>query len=216
MRITAVLFDLDGTLHEDSTAVGLLIDAATEHGFRLDPSAILQGELFKPRLRAELSISETEADAIYATYVRIYHERAATNVRPRDGAVELVSQLRNSGVRLALVTQKVESLARAVLDGLSLSEHFHAVLGHDSTAFRKPDPQVAKVALQLLASAPSAAAMVGDTPADMECGAAAGLSLVVGVLGSVSPEALWDSGATHVCSDLDAVGRLLAARSGNE
>ncbi|MGE0601475.1 MAG: HAD family hydrolase [Dehalococcoidia bacterium] len=208
-RITSVLFDLDGTLHEDSVAVPLLVDAAAEHGFQLRPESILQGELFKPRLQVELGISELQAETIYAAYVRLYHERAATRVRARAGAIELVSDLRRSGVRLALVTHKVESLARAVLAGLALSDHFEAVLGHDSCEFRKPDGRVAHAALGRIAGSAGAAAMVGDSPSDMECGANAGLARVIGVLGSVSEEELWAAGATHVCADLDEVGRIL-------
>ena len=209
-QISAVLFDLDGTLHEDSIAVSLLVEAAKEHGYLLSPGSIVQGELFKPRLEVELGISATGAETIYASYVRLYHERAAERVRPRAGADELIRDLSVSGTRMALVTHKVESLARAVLDGLAFSQYFDAVLGHDSTPFRKPDGRVAHEALRRIGGVATAAAMVGDSPADMECGATAGLAMVVGVLGSVSEVDLRMAGATHVCEDLVEVRGLLA------
>ncbi|MGE3074511.1 MAG: HAD family hydrolase [Dehalococcoidia bacterium] len=208
-HISSVLFDLDGTLHEDSVAVPLLVDAAAEHGYQLRPDSIVQGELFKPRLQVELGVSEAQAEAIYAAYVRLYHERAASRVRARTGAEQLVGELRTAGMRLALVTHKVESLARAVLAGLGLSEHFDVVLGHDSCAFRKPDGRVAHEALGRIAGSPGTAAIVGDSPADMECGAGAGLAMVVGVLGSVREDELRAAGATHICADLAEVERIL-------
>jgi phosphoglycolate phosphatase len=194
-------------------AVPLLVAAAAEHGHAFDGASVLKGELFKPRLQAELDITLAEAESIYATYVRFYHDRAASHVRPRVGAVELVRTLHGSGVGLALVTNKFESLARAVLAGIGLTECFPVVMGNDSAAFRKPDARVAFEALERLGGRVEQAAFVGDTPVDMECGAAAGVHLVIGVLGTSSAEDLRASGATHVCKDLDAVLSVIAGQA---
>jgi phosphoglycolate phosphatase-like HAD superfamily hydrolase len=137
-RVAAVLFDLDGTLHKDSIAVPLLVEAASAHGYEFEGATVRQGELFIPRLCTELGIPEPEARAIYADYVALYHGRAGA-ARPTAHASSLLESLYVDGVRLALVTNKVESLATRIIAGFGWERFFPAVLGQDSTPFTKPD-----------------------------------------------------------------------------
>ena len=207
--LQSVLFDLDGTLHSDRVAVPILVDAAARAGYVLDPAAVQQGERFVDRLQAEFGIDAAEADAIYAGYVELYAERAAGVVQVLDHAPELLAALSRKGVRLALVTQKSESLACIILDALGLREWFEVVIGGDSLPHRKPHPAVAQGALARLAGEPAAAASVGDTAYDMACGQGAGLAFRVGLQGVASAKALRDAGATHVTSNLYEAGVIL-------
>ena len=205
----SVLFDLDGTLHNDDVAVPLLVDAAAAHGYRFDGESVLKGERFVPRLQMELGIDSERAETVYATYVRMYQERAIHVARPLEYAAELIRSLHSQGVGLALVTHKLEAVARAVLRAFDVHEQFGGVFGADSLPHRKPDARVALAALERIGGQPQSAAIVGDTPADMVCGRDAGLRLVIGVLGTVTPSELRDSGATHVVSGLREVEGVL-------
>lgn len=204
-----VLFDLDGTLHSDHVAVPILVDAAARAGYALDPASVQRGERFLDRLQAEFGIDLAEAEAIYARYVDLYAERAASMVQVLDHAPELLEALRDEGVRLALVTQKSVALANTILDAIGVRHHFDAVLGGDSLPHRKPHPAVAHEALARLGGEPISSAIVGDTAHDMGCGHGAGLAFRIGLGDAASAPHLLAAGATHVAANLREVRAIL-------
>ncbi|MCY3920039.1 MAG: HAD hydrolase-like protein, partial [Chloroflexi bacterium] len=88
------------------------------------------------------------------------------------------------------------------------------VVGFDTTGRGTPAPAPVRHALAALGAAPREAAFVGDSPADMGAGRAAGLQAVIGLAGRKAAAALGEAGATHIVEDLDAVAALLAGARG--
>ena len=76
---------------------------------------------------------------------------------------------------LAVVTTKAQDQAEMVLQQLALAHHFHHVQGARPGIPLKPAPDSLIAALAALACAPEQAMMVGDTPADILAGKAAGM-----------------------------------------
>jgi phosphoglycolate phosphatase len=79
------------------------------------------------------------------------------------------------GKRKAIVTNKPLAFSERILAGLEIESHFEVVLGGDSTVQRKPHPEPALKVLTLTGVDPRLAAMVGDSPADIEMARHAGL-----------------------------------------
>jgi HAD superfamily hydrolase (TIGR01549 family) len=211
--ITTVLFDLDDTL-TDAAVFGatMLHRAAAEHGQAL-PVAVIQqypGVSYLPLAQQLLGVSGHEAAAIYATYVRRYAASMATDLRERDGATEVIRALRAAEVRVGLVTNKLERLAREILTQFGWDEHFGVVVGQDTCAVRKPDPGVVRHALGVLGGRAESTLLIGDTVADMQCARDAGIAVIVGYLGTTDGALLTRSGATHLASDLREVTRIVA------
>lgn len=109
------------------------------------------------------------------------HERElAVNARPAPGAVELVRELHERGVRLGILTRNARELALLTLAAIGLDDCFATadILGRDE-APPKPHPG----GLQHLAARWSVAAsemvMVGDYRFDLDCGRAAGTATVL-------------------------------------
>ena len=139
-----------------------------------------------------------------------YEEMMRGRLEPTRGADALLDTLRDRGVPLALVTNKAEALAGAVLDLFGWRDAFTVLVGHDSSTSHKPHPEPALMALAGLACEPQHAAFVGDSVSDMKCGRSAGVATVVGLAGTSTPDELLEAGATHVCHDLAEVLALLA------
>ena len=212
MASTTVLFDLDDTLTDAATfGASVLADAVQAHGRALAIEVIQQypGAPYVPLIQDLLNVRAPEAEAIYATYVRRYRETMPAGLRERAGASALLGALAAREVRLALVTNKLERLAREILVQFGWDGLFGAVVGQDSCAFQKPHPGIALHALSALDGRPEAAAFVGDTPSDMRCARDAGIVTIVGLLGTTVPAALTAAGATHLCAGLDEVLAVL-------
>ncbi len=211
--VRAVLFDLDDTLTASNEfAADVLSASAAAHGVAITAEAVraYRVAVFLPLLQDVFGVERTQAFAIYDTYRLRYEEMMRGRLEPTRGADALLQTLRSQGVPLALVTNKAEALAGAVLDLFGWRDSFTMLVGHDSSTSHKPHPEPALMALAALACAPEHAAFVGDSVSDMKCGRSAGITTVVGLAGTSTADELIEAGATHVCHNLGEVLALLA------
>ncbi len=211
-QVRAALFDLDGTLVDSlPTIAEAMAEAVRLNGLLADPAEIL------PLIGAPMNILVEEiygvprevADRINADYLRLYHGGYIQRTPPNPGAEPLLRGLAERGISLAVVTNKNEEGGRMMVALQGWDDLFGVVSGRD-TAAPKPHPEAALSALRRLDVPVDAAALVGDTEFDMNCGRAAGLPVVVGLVGSRSAERLLAEGATHVVDHLDQVAPILA------
>ena len=196
----AVGFDLDGTLCDTFRDLG----AAVNHALRLgglaevpvDSSRDLIGGGAKIMLaravEAQGGLPEPEFDALYKQMLRFYAENNAVHTSAYPGALEALDELARRGVRLAVVTNKFEAFATALLDRLGLSHRFVTVIGGDSLgkgadgkyrAKPLPDP-VIEARARCGAREPGCRfAFVGDSSYDVAAARGAGVPVVVAAYG---------------------------------
>ena len=67
-----------------------------------------------------------------ADLIAHYQTHIAVHSRPFPGALAMLDALDARGVKIALVTNKLEHLAVKLLDALGLSSRFYTILGGDS------------------------------------------------------------------------------------
>jgi phosphoglycolate phosphatase len=94
------------------------------------------------------------------------------------GASECLQQLFGLGLRIAVVTNKQKHLAAALLQRLGLKDWIEVLIGGDSCARRKPDPQPLQVACEAMSVQPGQALMVGDSVNDVLAARAAGVPVI--------------------------------------
>jgi len=104
---------------------------------------------------------------------------------PVPGLEELLHQLKDAGIKAAVVTADTTSRAEDTLVSLGLSPYFTAVVGADRVENTKPAPDMALLACELLEVDPAEAVVVGDNTTDMHMGKDAGAAGVIGVLTGV-------------------------------
>lgn len=178
----AVLFDLDGTLVDSAPdlarALSLLLD---EHGRPPVSEAevrrmIGQGaRVLVARVWSATGepLEPDRIEPLYRRFVALYTPIALDRTRPYPEVVDTLAGLHRTHP-LAVVTNKPERAARAVLEGLDLARWFGAVVGGDTLDVRKPDPAPLRWALRQLGHT-GPAVMVGDSSADVRAAAAAGV-----------------------------------------
>ena len=133
-------------------------------------------------------------------------ERALTagGIEAYPGSVRWVRDLRNAGIRTAVVSSSTN--ATAVLRAAGIRTHFDAIVdGRDIERLGlsgKPAPDGFLEAARRLAIAPARAIVVEDALAGVAAGSAGGFGLVIGVARSATPADLRAAGADAVVADL--------------
>ena len=95
--------------------------------------------------------------------------------RPFPGAVAALERLKQEGFQFAVCTNKLEDMARPLLEKLELSVWFSAVAGGDTFAVKKPDARHVLGTIELAGGTREAAIMIGDSVNDIKAAANAGI-----------------------------------------
>ena len=184
-------FDLDGTLLDTHVDLGLALNHALAQVGR-DPVPVtavasLIGGGSRLMLNRALEITggpcDMPMDQLYRHLLDYYEANIAVHTRLYPGGAEMLDALESRGVKLAVVTNKMEYLAVRLLDALDLSQRLFTIIGGDTMgpgrAKPAPDPL-----LEMIRRAPAKgqaaprAAYVGDTTFDTGAARAAGLPCV--------------------------------------
>lgn len=189
--ISAVLFDLDGTLLEtDDRAVEVVAQ-------RLDRFRILlpQGDSMRAARRLIMHSDNLwnrwwslmdglhlngPAQRLTQTVGLIQQAGDVQGLEPVEGVIPLLRDL-SGRYQLGIVSSRGEAELQAFLEQHGLNGQVEIVVGGDSVEHIKPHPQPVLWAAEHLGVAPEQVALVGDTAADMQAAKAAG-AVAVGVL----------------------------------
>ena len=186
------IFDLDGTLAD--TAADLLGAANAVLAPRglplleLDRDKSFAGRGARSMIRRALSMMETRpaeheveaiTDDLYPGFLIAYEGRLADETRLFDGVFRCLDALETASWRLGVCTNKPERLAVMLLDSLGVLGRFGAVLGADTLAVRKPDPQHLHETARRIGARSDLCVMLGDTQTDLQTARAAGVPCVL-------------------------------------
>jgi len=154
--VRAVVFDMDGTLVDSDYDWPAIRQRLEVHG----PSIIDQLN----------GLPDPERDEKWEV-LRGIEEQATRAATLKDGSLELLELLKESGIATALVTNNSGDNARHLLDRLGL--RFDVVLTRDSGLW-KPSGAPIHEAMRLLDVTPDECLAVGDSSYDLEAARAAG------------------------------------------
>ncbi|MGB7418659.1 MAG: HAD-IA family hydrolase [Erythrobacter sp.] len=188
---TAIGFDLDGTLVDSFRDLGAAVNhALDEGGFEpvpVESSKDLIGGGAKIMLaravEAQGGMQHDDFRRLYKSMLAFYAENNAVHTAPYAHAREVIAELTARGVRMAVVTNKFEEFARAILAKLDFLEPFETVIGGDSMGkgpdgryLSKPHPEPVLAARE--ACGGGRFAFVGDSTYDVKAARAAGVPVV--------------------------------------
>jgi phosphoglycolate phosphatase len=201
--MTAIYFDLDGTLTDPKPGITRSIQYALN---RLDRAAPAEDELtwcIGPPLRASLK-KLLGTDDLADRALLLYRERFAdigifeNEIYP--GIEVALSAFAEKGRRLFVATSKPGIYAERIIDHFKLRTYFERVFGSELDGTRSDKTDLLGYALQTMRIDPAQAMMIGDRSHDM-LGARNNGMTAVGVLYGYGSEAeLLAAGAHHVCA----------------
>jgi len=179
-------FDLDGTLLDTEADLGAAVNHALAQAGRAPvPASEVRGliggggrKMLARALEKDGAIPDADFAALYAELLRFYAENIAVHTQPYPGTVAMLDALAARGVKLAVVTNKLESLAVQVLDLLDLTPRFYTVIGGDTMGPGRVKPAPDQLDEMIARGGGGRTAYVGDTTYDTRAARAAGLPCV--------------------------------------
>jgi len=133
-------------------------------------------------------LSPAQLDRFLDTYRAYYNRHGVRHTYTYPGVVETLRHL--TSTTFGVVTTKSPHHAQAALRILNMASFFRHVQGTTPDLMPKPAPDTIFAALQTLQCDPSKTLMVGDTPADIEAGRAAGIKTCAAAYGFGNLQAL--------------------------
>ena len=153
-------------------------------------------------------VERERGDEIRAAEDELYME-VIDEVRPFDGARELIGELKRRGNPVVLASSAKQEEVDHYLDLLEARDLAHGWTTSADVEATKPEPDLVRAALE--AAGTDEAVMVGDTTWDVEAAARAGLETLAVLTGGYSAGELRDAGAVAV---FDSVFELLSSLDG--
>lgn len=185
--IRNIFFDLDGTLINSLTDIAAALNQMRGH-FNLAPVdnkkvAEFIGPGFPSTIKKVLHDLDQETtveniDHALKLTREFYAQNLGNNTHVYPGVIETLTQLKTQGVKLAVVTNAEERHAIKLLNKLNLLDFFEVIVGGNTTAFYKPNPEPLQYAMEQLAASKDNSVMVGDSESDYLCAKAVAVPCV--------------------------------------
>ena len=187
MAAPVLVFDLDGTLVDSAPdlidTLNLIMSRIGVESLPFAEGRALIGGgakllIERALARRHTTTRQSEIDELFEAFIAHYAEHIADRSRPFPGLETALDRLAADGFRLAVCTNKLEWLARRLLDALDLTPRFAFICGQDTFATRKPDPQVLRLTVDKAGGGAEDTIMVGDSITDIRTAQAAGVPVI--------------------------------------
>ena len=200
MKYTLAIFDLDGTILNtledltDSLNVALEKSGYPKRSIE-EVRRFVGNGIWKLMERGVPSGTEKKAvEQVHRDFTEYYKNHCADKTRPYHGIMELLWTIRKAGCKTAVVSNKadygVQELCRQYFDGL-----FDVAVGEREGILKKPAPDSVNEVLKCLQAKKEETVYIGDSEADIETAANAGIDHIIVEWGFREPEFLKERGA---------------------
>ena len=182
-RLTAVLFDVDGTLVDSNDAhCRAWVKAFSEYGLTVDPNAVrrsigMGGDKLMPAVSG-IQHESPLGKLIAKRRAEIFKRESLPRLEPFNGAKGLVAAIKERGWTAVAASSAKEDELRPLLAIAGVDSLMDASTSSDDVEESKPDPDIIQAALARAHADPSEAIMIGDTPYDIEAARRAGLTTI--------------------------------------
>lgn len=204
-KCRAVVFDLDGTL------LDTLEDLAAATNWALRQNEMPERSLAEVRqfvgngvriLMERAVPAHTSAETFektFADFKAYYVEHCQDRTRLYDGIPELLSALKAKGLRLAIVSNKLQAGVDELYDRY-FRDTVEVAVGERPEMKRKPAPDMVQTALRALGVTADEAVYVGDSDVDLQTAINSGLPCISVLWGFRDRDFLVAHGATTFAS----------------
>lgn len=217
-KIRVVLLDLDGTVIKSAFKVDeaktALVEKLKQLG--LDISTISVNDTFMDIImKAEKQASENkklDLESLRKSMSGVLDKfdiQAISQSELIKGAKPVISQLRNRGIKLGLITNSGRIGVKMALEKFGLVGCFDVAITRNDVKRVKPSGEIIQKALSVLGCVPNETAYVGDSWADVLAAKDAGV-IAIAIIGGISPkEKLVQVSPDITISSLDELLRIV-------
>ncbi len=213
----AILFDLDGTLIDSAPLVALSVQKTFED-FDLPAPAkeeviAYMGvpiEIYFAKLGEE-KFQKLDPEDVFARYRSIFKDLVEGGaLYPFPGVPELLSEIKNAGIKTGIVTSKATEPAKHSCEHTGIAGLIDAFVGSDIIENYKPAPDTVFKCLDLLGlEAGPDILVVGDAEGDIGMGKSAGCTTCAVTWGAHDKARLLKQGPDFVVEDVAGLKKIV-------
>ena len=183
MKLSAVIFDLDGTVVADEDEygeafarvlkkLGVIVDSEYPHvggiGVRENWPIFIK----KYNIKTDKTIEEL------TLLTQQEYKKLIPKVTLKDGFIEFVTALRESEILVALATSNTWDIVENIFDYLHIEKYFDSVTTGEEVSFKKPEPDIFLVALDKMGIEPERCLVFEDSESGIEAAKGAGMKII--------------------------------------
>ncbi len=216
MRYDTVIFDLDGTL------LDTLEDLCDSTNFALSQFGYPERTLSEVRsfvgngigklIERVLPNGTNNADyyAVLDEFKARYSSNCNNKTKAYSGIYDMLDALKTSGIKMAVVSNKVDSAVKALCERY-FKGYFDVAIGEREGVRRKPAPDSVIAAMDMLGAEKANTVYIGDSEVDVETATNAGVKLIAVSWGFRDRELLEELGVFEIADSTERILELVCS-----
>lgn len=197
----AVIFDLDGTLlntlDDLADAVNWALETYNQPKRTIAEVRAFVGNGLRNLMNQAVPNGEKNPvfEDLFEEFREYYKSHCNIKTAPYEGVLELMKELKTRGIKMAIVSNKIDSGVKE-LNEIHFAEYVEVAIGERVGIARKPSPDSVNEALRILDVAKEDAIYVGDSGVDIQTAKNAGIGCVSVSWGFRDEAVLMEQGAS--------------------
>lgn len=215
MAYDTILFDIDGTLCDPGVSI---IESAryaleTLGIIETDETALRRfvGPPLEHAFRDYYGFDEAKVNTAVALFRDKLQQDGVKLYKAYDGIPELIDELQTSGKTLAIVTSKINHIAKEALESTGLLRYFTVIESQRPNEVVEKEVILSRALNELNVTDKSSVVMVGDRKHDVEAANVHGIDSIGVLWGYGSADEFRSEGATHIARDAKELRHLLVS-----
>ncbi len=208
------VFDFDGTLVDTIADIGESVNWCLEkmgkpiHELSAYNKMVGNGMNLLCR-RALGDGTEEEVQALINMYKKRYQECCCVKTRMYDGIKELLDDLKEAGIILAIVTNKPQIQTDEIISKLFDKSIFFEIIGQSERFPTKPDPESLNYVIEKAGVSKEDVWYIGDSDVDIILGRNAGVDAIGVEWGLRGKKELVETGARYIAKDAEELKSII-------
>ena len=193
MKLSCVLFDLDGTLVDTAPdLVACLNYALQQHGFSAVAAEYVKphvsfGAIAMIQASVDVAVNDENRAEILTTMLNHYENNIARYSLFFDGMFDVLNFIETQNLSWGIVTNKHERFALPLIHALDLQHRAACVICGDTTPNPKPHPAPLFAACERIGVSVSECVYIGDAAHDILAGKNAKMHTLAATYGYLQP-----------------------------
>jgi len=183
MTISAVIFDLNGTVLDDEEEYGkafnkVLKSLGVESGVKYPQTMGIGVKNNWPLLLTKFNINTKKSLDLLTKETQDSYINEVSEISVRPGFEDFAERLKENGVLIALATSNTWEVVDKVLEKVSLNNYFDELTTADEVVYTKPDPDIFIKTADKLSVERSGCLVIEDAPSGVKAAHRAGMKVI--------------------------------------